>query len=67
MKMQKPRTSAWLSQRTLTCSGPGRRATSMSIDGCSLYLKQAAAPKKTSQANAKVAISLAQVAGCAVM
>ena len=39
----------------------------MSIDGCSLYLMQAAAPKNTTQANASVATSLAQAAGCAVM
>jgi len=56
-----------LSQRTAVASSAGRRATSMSIDGCSLYLTQAAAPKNTSHANASVATSLAQVAGCSVM
>ena len=44
----------------------GRRPSGMSMLGCSLYLKQAPAPKKTTQAKPITATSPAQAAGCAV-
>ena len=44
----------------------GSSATTMSIATCMPYLKPAAAPTKTSQANAIEATSPVQVAGCSV-
>ena len=67
MNTKNPSSSTWFIARIARCAPVGSFSTSTSIAGCRRYFTQAAEPKNTTQANPRVATSLAQAAGWAVM